>query len=85
MGIGRFLIEQYTRPADGFRRVIEPRNRMEQTLVFGISRAEYHRPHPGVDAGSDAHDAGFQRNVQGGVDETMVVHAAPRLSQRHAP
>jgi hypothetical protein len=45
---------------------------------FRVVGAEDDRCEPGMDDSAGAHDAGFQRDVQGGADEAVVPHPLRR-------
>jgi len=50
---------------------------------FFIPRTKHHRADPAVDHGTGAHDAGFEGNVERGVQQAVVLQYQSALAQGH--
>jgi len=50
---------------------------------FFIFRTIHHRADPAVDHGAGAHDAGFEGDIEGGIQQAVVLQHQPALAQGH--
>jgi len=50
---------------------------------FGVARPEHQRANSPVHHRACAHDAGLKRDIQRGIQQTVVLQHQPALAQRH--